>query len=140
LPIPNPEPGLVISYAYPWHHEHQAGREEGRKDRPSVIVLTVERKTECPMIVTVLPITHSRPADTASAVEFPLPVKSGISGSTTIAQGLSSARAMNFSGQAMICENSPTATATTWLPAAAVLQSCAPSLCGLVSIGCHFDR
>jgi hypothetical protein len=31
MPIPNPEPGLVISYAYLWHHEHQAGREEGQK-------------------------------------------------------------------------------------------------------------
>src|SRR5712671_4416819 len=60
MPIPNPEPGLVIAYAYLWHHEHQAGQEEGRKDRPSV---------------TVLPITHSAPADPASAVEIPLPVK-----------------------------------------------------------------
>jgi hypothetical protein len=30
MPILNPEPGLVISYAYFWHHEHQAGREEGQ--------------------------------------------------------------------------------------------------------------
>jgi hypothetical protein len=42
MPIPTPEPGLVISYSYLWHHEHEGGREEGRKDRPSVIVLTVE--------------------------------------------------------------------------------------------------
>src|SRR5271166_6454366 len=42
MPIPNPEPGLVISYAYLWRHEHHAGREEGQKDRPSVIVLAVE--------------------------------------------------------------------------------------------------
>jgi hypothetical protein len=46
MPIPNPEPGLVISYAYLWHHEHRAGREEGQKDRPSVIVLAVERETD----------------------------------------------------------------------------------------------
>jgi hypothetical protein len=43
MPIPAPEPGLVISYAYLWHHEQQAGQAEGRKDRPSVIVLGVER-------------------------------------------------------------------------------------------------
>jgi len=30
MPIPDPEPGLVISYAYLWHHEHQTGREEGQ--------------------------------------------------------------------------------------------------------------
>ena len=38
MPIPNPEPGLVISYAYLWHHEHQAGREEGQKDPSWIIV------------------------------------------------------------------------------------------------------
>ncbi len=46
MPIPNPEPGLVISYAYLWHDEHRAGREEGQKDRPSVIVLAVEREAD----------------------------------------------------------------------------------------------
>jgi hypothetical protein len=25
MPIPTPEPGLVISYAYLWHIEHEAG-------------------------------------------------------------------------------------------------------------------
>ena len=74
MPIPNPEPGLVISYAYLWHREHQAGREEGQKDRPSVIVLAVERETDGATVVTVLPITHSPPADPATAVEIPLPV------------------------------------------------------------------
>jgi hypothetical protein len=34
MPIPTPEPGLVISYAYVLEHEAQGGREEGRKDRP----------------------------------------------------------------------------------------------------------
>jgi hypothetical protein len=75
MPIPNPEPGLVISYAYLWHHEHQAGREEGAKDRPAVIVLAVERESDGATLVTALPITHSPPANPASAVELPLPVK-----------------------------------------------------------------
>jgi len=74
MPIPTPEPGLVISYAYLWHYEHQIGQEEGRKDRPSVIVLAVERAADGATLVTVLPITHSAPADPASAVEIPLPV------------------------------------------------------------------
>ena len=73
--IPNPEAGLVISYAYLWHHEHQAGREEGQKDRPSVIALAVEREAAGATLVTVLPITHRAPVDPASAVEMPLPVK-----------------------------------------------------------------
>src|SRR5260370_17881004 len=75
MPIPNPEPGLVISYAYLWHREHQVGQEEGSKDRPSVIVLAVEREVDGVILVTVLPITHSAPTDPASAVEIPLPVK-----------------------------------------------------------------
>jgi len=75
MPIPAPEPGLVISYAYLWHTEHEAGQEEGRKDRPSVIVLAVERLSDETTIVTVLPITHAPPADPASAVEIPTAVK-----------------------------------------------------------------
>jgi hypothetical protein len=75
MPISNPEPGLVISYAYLWHREYQVGQEEGRKDRPSVIILTVEREADGATVVTVLPITHSAPADPAAAVEVPLPVK-----------------------------------------------------------------
>ena len=75
MPIPSPEPGLVISYAYLWHREYQAGQEEGRKDRPSVIVLAIERESDGAIIVTVLPITHTPPDDSASAVEIPVPVK-----------------------------------------------------------------
>jgi len=76
MPIPNPEPGLVISYGYLWHDEHRTGREEGHKDRPSVIVLAVERDTDDgATIVIVLPITHSPPAEATAAVEIPRPVK-----------------------------------------------------------------
>lgn len=46
MPIPNPEPGLVISYWYLSHGEYEVGQEEGRKDRPSVIVLAVEQETD----------------------------------------------------------------------------------------------
>jgi hypothetical protein len=75
MPIPAPEPGLVISYAYLWHAEHEAGQEEGRKDRPSVIVLAVERQADDTTIVTVLPMTHTAPLDPTSAIEVPAPVK-----------------------------------------------------------------
>lgn len=73
--IPAPEAGLVISYAYLWHREHQSGREEGRKDRPSVVVLAIERADDGATLVTVLPVTHSAPADPASAIEVPIQVK-----------------------------------------------------------------
>lgn len=75
MPIPNPEPGFVISYAYLWHREHRAGLEEGQKDRPSVIVLAVDREADGATLVTVLPITHAAPSDPATAVKIPMPVK-----------------------------------------------------------------
>lgn len=73
--LPPPEPGLVLNYAYLWHDEHRAGREEGRKDRPSVIVLFTNRETDGAMIVTVLPITHAAPGDAKNAVEIPHAIK-----------------------------------------------------------------
>jgi PemK-like, MazF-like toxin of type II toxin-antitoxin system len=73
--LPEPEPGLVISYAYLWHHEHERGQEEGRKDRPAVIVLAAERASDGATIVTVLPITHRAPDNPTAAIEIPTPVK-----------------------------------------------------------------
>lgn len=74
MPVPTPEPGLVISYAYLWRHEYEAGLEEGRKDRPCVIVLCVEHHDETTH-VTVAPITHNPPADAATGIEIPSRVK-----------------------------------------------------------------
>jgi hypothetical protein len=75
MPIPTPEPGLIISYAYLWDHEAQSGQEEGRKDRPCVIALAVERQQDGETLVTVLPVTHRPPEDAAAAVEIPRAVK-----------------------------------------------------------------
>ena len=75
MPIPTPEPGLVISYAYLWDHEAQSGQDEGRKDRPCVIALAIERSQDGETIVTVLPVTHTPPQDQMSAVEIPQGVK-----------------------------------------------------------------
>ena len=75
MTLPDPEVGLVIAYSYLWHREHQAGREEGRKDQPSVIVLAVERAADGPTFVTVLPVTHSAPAAVGDAVEIPAAIK-----------------------------------------------------------------
>src|SRR5882724_3606824 len=75
MALPEPQPGLVISYAYLWNHEHRVGQEEGRKDRPSVIVLTARRESDDGTVVTVLPITHSAPESPDLAVEIPPAVK-----------------------------------------------------------------
>jgi hypothetical protein len=75
MAIPTPEPGLIISYSYVWDHEAQGGQEEGRKDRPCVIALAVERQQDGETLVTVLPVTHRPPEDAAAAIEIPRTVK-----------------------------------------------------------------
>ena len=73
--LPEPEPGLVLKYTYLWRREFLAGREEGTKDRPSVIVLTTVRESDGKTIVTVLPVTHSAPVDPMAAIEIPSKIK-----------------------------------------------------------------
>lgn len=74
MPIPIPERGLVISYSYLWHAEHEKGLEEGRKDRPCVVILAVETEAGT-QTVTVAPITHSPPTNPDAAVEIPAATK-----------------------------------------------------------------
>lgn len=70
MALPEPVPGLVISYAYLWRDEALRGQEEGRKDRPCVIILAVE-DADGRKVVTVAPITHSPPTYAESALEIP---------------------------------------------------------------------
>jgi len=74
MAVPPPEPGLVINYSYLWHYEHETGQEEGRKDRPSVIVLRVQDDKGL-TLVTVLPITHRKPETPDWAIEIPAAVR-----------------------------------------------------------------
>ena len=74
MSLPKPHPGLVVRYSYLWHSEHEAGREEGVKDRPCAVVLATT-EADGREIVTVLPITHSEPKIKELAVEIPAVVK-----------------------------------------------------------------
>ncbi len=74
MSLPKPTPGLVIGYAYLWHEEAQLGREEGTKDRPSVIVLSTTRD-ESGSTVTVAPISSRPPSEPTAAVELPAGTK-----------------------------------------------------------------
>lgn len=74
MSLPAPRPGLVISYAYLWHWEHERGAEEGIKDRPCAIVAARQIIADRDM-VTVVPVTHSPPADPADAIEMPAALK-----------------------------------------------------------------
>ena len=74
--FPEPQPGLVISYAYLWSEEAEQGRIEGRKDRPCAIVVAVETPDPVPRKrVAVVPITHAPPGDPRIAIEIPRRVK-----------------------------------------------------------------
>lgn len=70
MSLPAPHPGLVIRYACLRKREYEAGREEGRKDRPCAIVMAVT-DDEGESTVLVLPITHAPPPEAADAVEIP---------------------------------------------------------------------
>lgn len=74
MAFPAPVQGLVIRYSYLWRREQARGQEEGVKDRPCAVILaTVTQDGE--QMVTVLPITHTPPADPYSAVEIPARTK-----------------------------------------------------------------
>ena len=76
MDLPEPKVGLVIRYAYLWREEALAGRDEGRKDRPCVILL-VGPAREGGTLVTVAPITHTPPDPErrADAIELPAPTQ-----------------------------------------------------------------
>ena len=75
MPLPKPEPGLVISYSYLWHRERLQERPEGAKSRPCVIVLSTVQPREGFTIATVAPITHQTPPPQTPSIELPLAVK-----------------------------------------------------------------
>ncbi|MGF7146465.1 hypothetical protein FHS96_000074 [Sphingomonas zeicaulis] len=75
MPLPEPVAGLVIRYAFLWSHEAKAGSEEGSKDRPCAVLLATTTRGGR-KIVTLLPVTHTPPADERLAVEIPAATKS----------------------------------------------------------------
>jgi hypothetical protein len=65
---------LVIRYGYLWASEHARGQEEGVKDRPCAVILVAADKSGDQM-VTVLPVSHTPPAQPLLAVEIPAATK-----------------------------------------------------------------
>lgn len=74
MPIPQPQPGLVVRYSFLWREEADRGAMEGRKDRPCAVVLATTQRDD-QTIVAVAPITHRPPDDPTTAVEIPPLVK-----------------------------------------------------------------
>ena len=65
---------MVVRYAFLWSSEANAGRTEGRKDRPCVIVTAIRRVADGRFRVRVLPMTHS-PIEEARSIAIPAKVK-----------------------------------------------------------------
>ncbi len=63
-----PTPGLVIAYTYLWRREHEAGEDAGRKTKPALIVIAVERSGACKTRVAVCQPEPTSPTTTALAV------------------------------------------------------------------------
>ena len=74
MPLPTPELGLVVSYAYLWNSEFEEGQEEGIKDRPCALILS-SQNDHGNTIVAVVPVTHTPPQRPEEAVEIPAVVK-----------------------------------------------------------------
>ncbi|MEQ9122084.1 MAG: hypothetical protein RIM80_05910 [Alphaproteobacteria bacterium] len=74
MSLPKPEPSLVIRYANLWKEEQRPGLEEGRKDRPCAVILTVRSSDDGEQVL-VVPITHTPPKDPSLALEIPPTVK-----------------------------------------------------------------
>ncbi len=74
MPLPVPEPGLVIRYDYLWARERDGGAVEAGKDRPAAIVL-VTRAKHGGTLVTVSPITTDQAAPALDGIEIPVAVQ-----------------------------------------------------------------
>lgn len=74
MPLPLPEPGLVIHYEYLWRPESEQGEEHGFKRRPcAMVVATTGISGSVEAIVA--PITHTKPVPPSEGVEIPSRVK-----------------------------------------------------------------
>lgn len=70
-----PEPGAIIRYAYLWAAEAGRGREEGRKDRPALVLALVVHNEAGLAEVLVLAVTHTKPQRSSDAVAIPASVR-----------------------------------------------------------------
>ncbi len=72
--IDEPQIGQIVDHNFLWADEQAAGRVEGRKARPCLII-AVEQRTRAAPHVTVLPVTSQPPRAGTTAVAVPDDVK-----------------------------------------------------------------
>jgi mRNA-degrading endonuclease toxin of MazEF toxin-antitoxin module len=77
MPLPEPEPGLVLSYGYLWKWQDERGDDTGEKSRPCVIVLATENN-DGDTVVLVVPVTSQPPQPNRSSIEIPTRVQADL--------------------------------------------------------------
>ena len=70
-----PERGSVIRYSYLWADENAQGQEEGRKDRPALVLALSVKEADGTTELLVLAVTHTPPVNADDVVAFPQDVK-----------------------------------------------------------------
>ena len=70
MPLPSPEPGLVLSYGYLWKWQDEMGNNTGETNRPCVIVLAT-KNNDGDTVVFVVPVTSRQPRPGRGSVEIP---------------------------------------------------------------------
>jgi len=74
MKLPATTPGLVVRYSFLWSHEHDAGHEEGAKERPCAIVVAVRADVGQTRVI-LAPITHRPPKDPLDSIEIPAQIR-----------------------------------------------------------------
>jgi len=69
-----PQPTDVLSYVYLWAREAEAGRDEGSKERPVVVILATRQRSHG-LEILVAPVTTQAPRPGTTAVEMPQRVR-----------------------------------------------------------------
>ena len=74
MPLPEACPGLVFRYEYVWKRQALAGLQNGEKERPACVVLTVTGKIGDQRVL-IVPITTKPPDAATPSQELPIRVR-----------------------------------------------------------------
>jgi hypothetical protein len=77
MPLPSPEPGLVLCYEFLWSHEHAKGEQYGVRKRPCAVILATKTDAGQTSVI-VAPITHREPFPPDQGIEIPFKVKQNL--------------------------------------------------------------
>jgi len=101
-----PPAGSVIRYAYLWADEHARGGEEGRKDRPALVLALAVHDQDGENEMLVLAVTHAAPRTRDDAVTFPTAEKQKL-GLDALPSWIVTTEGTPLSGLAPISDQSP---------------------------------